>query len=55
MVALRGGAFVLTVLTVLARLTLWKTKNKMSSVFLSWLSGTPYTGTQQKLSDKMHR
>jgi hypothetical protein len=25
------------------------------SVLLSWLSGTPYTGTQQNRFDKMHR
>jgi hypothetical protein len=36
----RGGAFMLT---VLARLTHWKPKNKKSSVLLSWFSGTPYT------------
>jgi hypothetical protein len=41
-------------LTVLSRLTHWKTKNKKSSVLLSWFSGTPYTGTQQNRSDKMH-
>jgi hypothetical protein len=45
----RGGAFMLA---MLAWLTLWKTKTK---VLLSWLIGTPYTGTQQNLSDKMHR
>jgi hypothetical protein len=33
----------LTVLAVLTRLTLRKTKNKKSSVLLSWFSGTPYT------------
>jgi hypothetical protein len=42
-------------LTVFARLTLLKTKNKRSSVLLSWFSDTPYTGTQQNRSDKMHR
>jgi hypothetical protein len=47
----RGGAFMST---VLAWLTLWKTKNKKSSVVLSWFSGTPYTVTQQNRSDKMH-
>jgi hypothetical protein len=51
--------YILTVpkpmLTVLARLTLWKTRSKMSSVLLSWVSGTPYSGTQQNRSDKMHR
>jgi hypothetical protein len=42
-------------LTVLARLKLWKAKN-YSSVLLSRFSGTPYTGTpQQNRSDKMHR
>jgi hypothetical protein len=40
----RGEAFMLA---VLARLTLWKTKNK---VLLSWFSGTPYTGTQRNRS-----
>jgi hypothetical protein len=48
----RGGA---SVLAVLPQLTLWRTKNKKSSVLLSWLSGTPYTGTQQNRSDKMYR
>jgi hypothetical protein len=43
----RGGSFMLT---VLACLTLWKTKNK---VLLSWFGGTVYTGTQQNRSDKM--
>jgi hypothetical protein len=44
----------LTVLAMLARITLLKTKNKMSSVLLSWFSGTPYTRTQQNRSDKIH-
>jgi hypothetical protein len=48
----RGEA---SMVAVLARLTLIKTKNKKSSVLLSWFSGTPYTGTQQNRSDKMHR
>jgi hypothetical protein len=41
----RGEAFMLT---VLARLTLCKTKNEKSSVLISWFSGTPYIGTQIK-------
>jgi hypothetical protein len=45
----------LITLTVLARLTLRRTKSKKFSVLLSWLSGTPYTGTQQNRSDEMHR
>jgi hypothetical protein len=48
-VNVRGGAFMLT---VLARLTLWKTKNKKSSALLSWFSGSLYTGTQQNRSNK---
>jgi hypothetical protein len=40
-----GKAFMLTVLAMLAQLTLWKTKNRKSSVLLSWFSGTPYTET----------
>jgi hypothetical protein len=34
-------------LTVLAQLTLWKTKNKRSSVLLSWFIGIPHTGTHE--------
>jgi hypothetical protein len=41
-----GGAFMLT---VLARLTLRKTKNKKPSVLL--FHGIPYAGTQQKQSE----
>jgi hypothetical protein len=48
----RGGTFMLT---VLARITLLKMKNKKPSVFLSWFSGTPYSGTQQNRSDKTHK
>jgi hypothetical protein len=33
----------------------WKNDSKKSSDLLSRFSGTPYTGTQQKRSDKMHR
>lgn len=36
-----GGAYMLT---VLLRLTLQETKNK---ILLSWFSGTPYTGTRR--------
>jgi secreted trypsin-like serine protease len=37
-------------LTVLARLTLRKTKNR-NSVRLSWFSGTPYTGTAEPIPE----
>jgi len=38
--------------TLLAGLTLWKTKNE---VLLSWFTSTLYTGTQQNRQDKTHR
>jgi hypothetical protein len=47
----RGGTFMLTVLAVIARLTLGKTKNK---VILSWFIGTSCIGRQHNRSDKMH-
>jgi hypothetical protein len=43
----------LTVLALLAQLTLWKTNHKKSSALISWFSGTSYTGTQLNRSDKM--
>jgi hypothetical protein len=35
--------------------TLKNEKKKKHFVLLSWFSGTPYAGTQQNRSDKMHR
>jgi hypothetical protein len=44
---------IIIILTVVKTSNL--TKSKKSSVLLSWFSGTPYTGTQQNRSDKVHR
>jgi hypothetical protein len=37
----RDRTFMLTLLAVLARLTVWETKNKKSSDLLLWFIGTP--------------
>jgi hypothetical protein len=52
-VRIRHPKFLLS--AMLARLTVWKIKNTKSPVWLSWFSGTPYTGRQQNTSDKTHR
>jgi hypothetical protein len=41
------GAFILTMLAVLARVVIAKVENKKSSVLMSWFSDSPSTGTQQ--------
>jgi hypothetical protein len=38
-------------LTMLTRLTVWNTNNK-KAFSLSWLTGTPYTGTQMNFPEK---
>jgi hypothetical protein len=42
-------------LTVLARLTFLKPKNRKSAVLLPLFSGTPVSGGQNSRSDKMYR